>query len=1490
MAETSSRPVRGLPVLVLVGILLSAVPTPATFHLHIAATSQVLVLQPDGVNGTDTFIRSGFPLWNYGDNASLYVGPNATSGDVARGLLSFDVGGFPQNAVILNATLGLYAAQGGGNVQAHQVLSAWTEGTGGHSWAAMPVTVRETAGVNRTLEPVSVTIPFLSNSVADPTSDLRLYSGGTEVPSQVYRETSAGGRLVSADLYFDVTVGAYQTRTYTVVYSTNETTVPSYRTQGFSTGPVWTSMATGGGASGATIADIDGDGKLEIVFGGADGYVYCLNNQGGLLWRTLVSLSSPVQSVQYTPQVADVDHSGRDSIFAVTNDPSVVRLNSRGAVVWRYNASAVLYSGGALVDVNGDGIPDFVVGGNMKQVIALNGATGMPLPTSYAVGGAGYWPTIADLDGSGTPEILFDGYDKNVHAYALDGTELWATAPTGVSVFENGVGYGDLYGNGAYQVVTGDFGNNGDAFAVYASNHSIAWSTIAGKGWVSGLALGDLNGDGRLEPVMGDLAGSMYAFQPNGQFFWPSAYSAGVSPPGSPALVDLTKSGYPNVVFLEGTSIVVLTRNGNLGRHWTLPANNQNVRGNQFPMTNPAIADLTGNGTLDIVVPTGTGMQAFSTGGLDHDWRTWGYNLNHTQRFLDGTSGTGAPLLQTAVGTTQVYPAIGVSWNYEDGRNAWSLPGGDIGPAVATAPGASGWMAWNVTELVQGWVSGTYPNRGLALTESSEVTGALHTFVSSDSPTAGLRPILTVTYISIAGTTPPRIVGTIPDVLLRENDPPMALDLEAFANDTSTALSELRWNVTGFDTSVVQVTGLNVLGNSVLTVIPQPDRSGSNQVTYWLSDPQGGYARQNAWINVTPVNQPPLFAPPAVLYVRYNQTYTFDFGPYISDPDTPRGSLTLSSDDRVHAPVSGFNVSFTYPVSFLNRWVFVNLTVSDGESSVTRVEAIQVTSDYPPIVTTPLPDLTLNQGEIRRDVFNLGDPFADPNHDALYFSPGTTHVNVTIQANLSVDVTAPTDWWGQEQVTFLAQDPTGALAEDTIVVTVLHADQPPAIGPIPNLRVRYDVPYSFNLDPYLSDPDTPLSQLYVNVSDPHVFVSGHLLTLLYPATYNNTLQAVAVSVSDGVYTASRGVLVAVGADWPPDLVLKMPDTSFREGTVLRDAYNLSRYFADPDGSTLFWSSGNRSILVTIHANGSVDLAAVPQFHGSERVTFRATDAQGALEEDTVWITVTPVDNPPFFLPVPDQLLNRTTTYLPLTPYLRDPDTNPKSLVLLETNSSHAVIIGQGILLTYTGDTVERIRVVVSDGNLTNATTIRVVVLLAGPGTTVTEILPGWLAPVAVAIGVAALVGFVVYRRRQLEWAFLVTNDGLLVSSISRRGPGDIDTDLVTGMLTTIMDFAKKSFSDEKERNLEGLELGEKRVAITRGDRAFLAVVYRGRTPGRLVAIMRSLLEKIEATHRDALGEIVDMDKLGDIPLLLQRLVTRGNLPFVSFREAESVSA
>ncbi|MEK6986522.1 MAG: DNRLRE domain-containing protein, partial [Candidatus Thermoplasmatota archaeon] len=97
-----SRPAQWLLFLaVAVVVLSSAHPGPA-FPVRTNASPQVLVLQPGPVNGTDTFLLNAQPAWNFGDNASLVVGYDATNGSVSRSLLSFNLSSIPANATILN--------------------------------------------------------------------------------------------------------------------------------------------------------------------------------------------------------------------------------------------------------------------------------------------------------------------------------------------------------------------------------------------------------------------------------------------------------------------------------------------------------------------------------------------------------------------------------------------------------------------------------------------------------------------------------------------------------------------------------------------------------------------------------------------------------------------------------------------------------------------------------------------------------------------------------------------------------------------------------------------------------------------------------------------------------------------------------------------------------------------------------------------------------------------------------------------------------------------------------------------------------------------------------------------------------------------------------------------------------------------------------------------------------------------------------------------
>ncbi|MDH3350624.1 MAG: DNRLRE domain-containing protein, partial [Gammaproteobacteria bacterium] len=118
--------------------------------------------------------------------------------------------------------------------------------------------------------------------------------------------------------------------------------------------------------------------------------------------------------------------------------------------------------------------------------------------------------------------------------------------------------------------------------------------------------------------------------------------------------------------------------------------------------------------------------------------------------------------------------ADGATWQTHDGSGAWLQQGGEFDATVYGVTQVSGaksgnWVAWDIRDLVQEWVSGNAPNFGLMLAGDGTVTGAQ--YASKDTSGAEQAPKLTIAYACECGKTctaaPP--VGKI--VLLVVVDP-----------------------------------------------------------------------------------------------------------------------------------------------------------------------------------------------------------------------------------------------------------------------------------------------------------------------------------------------------------------------------------------------------------------------------------------------------------------------------------------------------------------------------------------------------------------------------------------------------------------------------------------------------------------------------------------------------------------------------------------------
>ncbi|MCK4444524.1 MAG: hypothetical protein KAW09_08270, partial [Thermoplasmata archaeon] len=411
-----------------------------------------------------------------------------------------------------------------------------------------------------------------------------------------------------------------------------------------------------------------------------------------------------------------------------------------------------------------------------------------------------------------------------------------------------------------------------------------------------------------------------------------------------------------------------------------------------------------------------------------------------------------------------------------------------------------------------------------------------------------------------------------------------------FATDPNESKSELMWNLKNSDTSLYSVAGTNIVGNHILVFSTVQDAYGDDLAVLELINSQGYTDYQPIWINITSVNDPPVFSGAPDLYVRYDEPHAFDFSPYITDIDSALSDFSLTTDDAVNSTVAGLNVTFNFPESMVGQTAYVRVTAMDGSGgSDSDLISIRVSSNYPPTLVRLLPDVELFEGETKQNVFDLDDYIVDPDADSQFYAFGYSHVTIVIDSDHNVTITAEDQWSGKENVTFRAVDPIGGIAEDTIEVTVYGVNDPPEIEGVPPLVIRFGYPYTFNLEPYISDVDNDLDELIISTSNPdNVTVEGHKIIMVYPENWYGTPYEYSVPltifVSDGSDSSFQVVTVTVNDNYPPEVLSPLPDLTFNEDFQLEYAFNLDDYFWDRNNDTLFYVSGQEILVVTIFQN------------------------------------------------------------------------------------------------------------------------------------------------------------------------------------------------------------------------------------------------------------------------------------------------------------------
>ncbi len=313
-----------------------------------------------------------------------------------------------------------------------------------------------------------------------------------------------------------------------------------------------------GAAAAPVLADVNGDGRLDVVSAQANQCVYAVDGTGRVLWSTSPNATaSDTTKIVATPAVGDMDGDGKPEVVVGTEEVVGAIPSTSGRLYALDGATGRIRPGWPVVlpSLAAAGVPTVASGVVSSPILyPAPGGHGMRAAAGAFLGGDPFNPVRTyGADGSG--------------GQALDMTTTGAGSNGTDTPFHWGItqaAFGRL-GESPGALVTGLFGNGlavdtaADPSKKPSFEHLVgAWDPASGKplatfprqieDWqfLSGPVIADVKGDGTRQVIAGSGGGYVHAFDPAGA----DGASTNLSTSLSPYVDRAEPAGFP--VFTGG--------------------------------------------------------------------------------------------------------------------------------------------------------------------------------------------------------------------------------------------------------------------------------------------------------------------------------------------------------------------------------------------------------------------------------------------------------------------------------------------------------------------------------------------------------------------------------------------------------------------------------------------------------------------------------------------------------------------------------------------------------------------------------------------------------------------------------------------------------------------------------------------------------------------------------------------------------------------------
>ncbi len=344
------------------------------------------------------------------------------------------------------------------------------------------------------------------------------------------------------------------------------------------------SPGVGMGPNWVVTADINDDGKVDLITANYQGTLTVLTNDGH---GGFVLSSSPIIGSALSVCVADFNGDGKLDLAAQNWDANVLTVltnnGNGGFVLASHPVVGVHPDSVCAADVNGDGKMDLIAANygtngftSTLTVLTNDGSGGFVLASSPGVGREPQCVVAADVDGNGKVDLICANYsDNTLSVLTNDGSGgfLPASSPTGTysSVFLIAA---DLNGDGKVDLITAKYLSSSDSSLTVLTNNGIGGFALAASIGVNGISFTvcatDVNGDGTMDLIYTRYLynqqfnytydGTLTVLTNDGNGNFGSAGSLNTaSPPGFVCAADINEDGKMDLIGTIGDELTVFT-------------------------------------------------------------------------------------------------------------------------------------------------------------------------------------------------------------------------------------------------------------------------------------------------------------------------------------------------------------------------------------------------------------------------------------------------------------------------------------------------------------------------------------------------------------------------------------------------------------------------------------------------------------------------------------------------------------------------------------------------------------------------------------------------------------------------------------------------------------------------------------------------------------------------------------------------------------------